>query len=90
MKNKKIITMNNKMAINTYLSTIESEKQISKQEQGQKHRNGDHMEGYQQGEGRGRIGQKVQRIRSINVRYKMDGEVMNSTGSGKTKELVVC
>ena len=48
------------------------------------------MEGYQQGEGRGRIGQKVQRIRSINVRYKMDGEVMNSTGSGKTKELVVC
>ena len=88
--------MNSKMTTNSQLSTTEPKKRtnkrkkLSKQEQGQKHRNGDHMEGYQQGEGRGRIGQKVQRIRSINVRYKMDGEVMNSTGSGKTKELVVC
>ena len=30
------------------------------------------MEGYQQGSGRGRDGGKVQRIRSINGRYKID------------------
>ena len=33
------------------------------------HRNGDHMEGYQQGGG---VGGKVQGIRSINGRYKID------------------
>ena len=42
---------------------------LSKQlEQEQNHRNGDHMEGYQQGSGRGREGRKVQRISSINGR----------------------
>ena len=30
------------------------------------------MEGYQQGSGRGREGGKVQRISSINGRYKID------------------
>ena len=30
------------------------------------------MEGYQQGSGRGREEEKVQRISSINGRYKMD------------------
>ena len=35
---------------------------------GKNHRNGDHMEGYQQGSGRGREGEKLQRISSINVR----------------------
>ena len=45
--------MNIKMTTNSQLSTIESKKQkqeLSKQlEQEQKHRNGDHMEGYQWG-----------------------------------------
>ena len=42
---------------------------LSKQlEQEQIHRNRDHMEGYQQGSGRGREGGKVQRISSINYR----------------------
>ena len=42
---------------------------LSKQlEQEQNHRNGDHMEGYQQGSGKGREGGKVQRISSINGR----------------------
>ena len=42
---------------------------LSKQlEQEQNHRKGDHMEGYQQGSGRGREGGKVQRISSINGR----------------------
>ena len=46
---------------------------LSKQlEQEQNHRNGDHMEGYQQGSGRGREGAKVQRISSINDRWKID------------------
>ena len=54
-KKKKIKTMNNKMTTNSQLSTTEPKKQkqkLSKQlEQEQNHRNGDHMEGYQWGEG---------------------------------------
>ena len=64
------------MTRNSQLSTIEPNKnknKISKQlEQEQNHRNGIHMEGYQQGSGRGREGGKVQRISSINGRYKTD------------------
>ena len=39
---------------------------VSKLEQEENHRYGDHMEGYQQGGGGWRIGEKVQGIRSIN------------------------
>ena len=38
----------------------------------QNHRNRDHLEGYQRGVGGERIGEKVQGIRSINDRYKID------------------
>ena len=42
---------------------------LSKQlEQEQNYRNGDHMEGHQQGSGREREGGKVQRISSVNGR----------------------
>ena len=44
-----------------------------KLEQEQIHRNRDHMEGYQWGEGVGRMKEKVQGIRSINGRYKVGG-----------------
>ena len=69
--------MNSKMTTNSQLSTTELKKKnknkLSKQlEQEQNHRNGDHMEGYQQGRGRGREGGKVQRISSINSRQKID------------------
>ena len=54
--------MNSKMTTNSQVSTTESKKQkLSKQlEQDQNHRNGDHMEGYQQesGRGKGGIGRK--------------------------------
>ena len=72
--------MNSKMTTNSQLSTNEpqrKEKQckqkLSKQlEQEQNHRNEDHMEGYQWG-GRGRrTGEKVQGMRNINGRYKID------------------
>ena len=46
------------------------------------------MDGYQQGSGRGREGEKVQGIRSINGRYKIDREVKNSRGNGEAKELI--
>ena len=47
----------------------QNKRHLSKQlEQEQNHRNGDHMEGYQQGNGWGREGEKVQRISSINGR----------------------
>ena len=68
--------MNSKMTTNSQLSTTEPEKQkekLSKQvEQEQNHRNRDHMEGYQQGSERGREGRKVQRVSSINGRWKID------------------
>ena len=63
--------MKSKMTTNSQLSTTESKNQnkLSKQlGQEQNHRNGDHMEGYQWGGGEGRIGEKVQGIRSINGR----------------------
>ena len=46
------------------------------------------MEGYQWGGGGERMGEKVQGIRSINVRYKnRQGEVKNRIGNGEAKEL---
>ena len=51
--------MNSKMTTNSKLSTTEPKKNINKNklskqlEQEQNHRNGDHMEGYQKGSGRG-------------------------------------
>ena len=60
--------MNIKMTITSQLSTMELKKNhLSIQaEQKQKHRTGDHMEGYQQG--MGREGAKIQRISSTNGR----------------------
>ena len=64
------------MTTNSQILTTEPKKKknkLSKQlEQEQNHRNGDHMEGYQRGEGEGRMGEKVQRIRSINGRYRIN------------------
>ena len=67
---------------NSQLSITEPKKQnktknkLSKQlEQEQNHRNGDHMEGYQQGSGRGREGGKVWRLRSIIGGYKIDRDM---------------
>ena len=54
--------MNSKMTTNSQLSTTEAKKKkkLSKQrEQEQNHRNGDHMEGYKQEGGGGRMGQKL-------------------------------
>ena len=63
----RIKTMSSKVKTNSQLSTTESNKPKTKQttRTEQNHRNGDHMEGYQQGGGRGRMGHKVQGIRSI-------------------------
>ena len=51
----------------------QQQKKLSKQlEQEQNDRNGDHMEGYQWGGRGGRMGEKVQGIKSINCRHKID------------------
>ena len=61
------------MTTNSQLSTSEPKNKLSKQlEQEQNHRNGDHMEGYHWRGGGERMGEKVQGIRSINGRYKID------------------
>ena len=65
--------MNSKIT-NSQLSTTEpKKKKKGKQlEQEQNHRNGDRLEGYQLGGGEGRIGGKVQGLKSIIGRYKID------------------
>ena len=71
-----IKNMNSKMTTNSQLSTTKPKKYKNKPstqlEQKQNHRNGDHMEDYQQRGGGGRMGEKVQGIRSINGRYTID------------------
>ena len=70
--------MNSKRTTNSQLPTTElkqtkTKTKLSKQlEQEQNHRSGDHMEGYQQGGQRGRMGEKVLGIKSTNGRYKID------------------
>ena len=70
--------MNTKMTTNSQLLKTEPKKnknKLSRQlEQEQNHRNGDHMEGYQWLGGGLRGGEKVQGIRSIIGRHKIDGE----------------
>ena len=89
-------TTNTNMTTNSQLPTTETKKQrpnkLSKQlEQEENHRNGDHMEGYQWG-GVGVEWGKVQRIRSIIVRYKTDRGrlriVQNSIENGEPKDLI--
>ena len=62
-KEKKIKTMNSKMTTNSQLSITnaknKNKNKLSKQlEQEQNQRNGDHMEGDQQGVGAGRMGKR--------------------------------
>ena len=63
-KKKKIKTMNEKMAINSYLSTTESKNKLSKQEQRQNHGYGERFDGCQMGGRRGRMGEEVKGLRS--------------------------
>ena len=57
------------MTTNSQLSTPEPKNKLSKQlEQEQNHRNGDHIEGYQRRNGRGRDRGKLQRIGRLNGR----------------------
>ena len=67
-----IKNMNSKMTRNSQLSTTKpklSKQKLSKQlEQEQNHRNGDHEECYRWGGEGGRMGEKVQGIRSISGR----------------------
>ena len=59
--------MNIKMATNPQQSTTKSNNKLSKQaEQQQEHSYRDHLEGYQLGGGKGRMGEKMQGLRSTN------------------------
>ena len=70
--------MNNKMTKNSQLLTTEPKQnknktKLSKQpEQEQNHSYGHHLEGYQLGGQRERMGENVQGLESINCRYKID------------------
>ena len=74
-----IKNMNSKMITNSQLSTTEPKKKskLSKQlEHEQNHRNGDHMKGYQWRDGREEWGGKIQGIRSMVGRYKIDRRML--------------
>ena len=58
--------MNNKMAINTYLSIIEYKKQNKQAEQKQTHRYREHFDGCPKGGGLGKWVKKVKGLRSTN------------------------
>ena len=80
-KNKMIKTMNSKMTTNSQLSTTEpknkNKNKLSKQlEQEQNHGNGNRMEDYHWGVGGRRVEKKVQGLRSINGRYKIERGVL--------------
>ena len=63
------------MTMHSQLSITEPKNKntLSKQlEQEQNHRNGDYVEDYQWVRGEGRMGKKLEGIRSINGRYKID------------------
>ena len=83
------------MTTNSQLSTTEpkhthTQKQSKQLEQEQNHRSGDHMKGYQQGEGEKRMGEKVQEIRSTNGWYKIDrGRLRRVWEMEKPKNLYV-
>ena len=92
---KKIKTMNSKMTTNSQVSTAEAKNKkknkLSKQlEQEPNHRNADHTE---EGGGRGRMREKVQEIRGIIARYKIElfvqGEAKKSIGNGEIREFNV-
>ena len=66
--------MNIKKATNSQLSTTESNpppKKLSQQPE-QEQNLEDHLEGYQLGGGRGTMGEKVQGLKSIIGRHKID------------------
>ena len=88
--------MNSKMTTKSQLSTTEPKNQptnkqkLSQQlEQEENHRNGDHLEGYQRGGGRGREGGKGtgNKKHKWSVRNRQ-GEVKNSLGNVEAKELI--
>ena len=62
----------NSQLLTTTPKTKQNKKILSRLEQEQNHRNGDYVEDYQWGSEMGREGGKVQRIRSINDRWKID------------------
>ena len=85
-----IKNMNSKMTTNSQLSTTESKKQKQKTKQTTRRRTGSKKWRSHGGlsVGRGRMGEKVQGVRSINGRYKIDRGSKNSIGNGEVKELM--
>ena len=67
-----------KMSTNSQPSTAQCKNiKVSKQpEQEQNYRYGDHLEGYQLGDGMGRVAEGVQRLRSIIYKYKIDRRML--------------
>ena len=71
---KKNKTINIKITTNNYQQlNLKNKNKLRKQlEQEQNHRYGDHLEGYQLGNGMGRMEEKMQGLRSIIGRYKIN------------------
>ena len=91
---KKIKTMNCKRTANSQLLTLNLKRQKQKQTKQTTRTETDSQKwrshgGLLVGSRGGRMGEKVQDVRSINGRYKIDrGVVKNSLGNGEAKELI--
>ena len=69
--------MNIKKATNSHYQQLNVTNKLSKQpEQEKNHRYGDHLESYQLGGRRGGMEEKVQGLKSIIGRYKMNREML--------------
>ena len=93
-KKKKIKTMNSKVTIKSQLSTTESKKKQKQKQTKQTTRTGTESQiqrlfgDYQLRGVMGRMGEKVEGLRSIMDRYKIDGDIKNSIGNREAKELI--
>ena len=85
------MTTNSEVLTEPKNKTKQNKNELSKQlTQKQNHRNGDHMEGYQQGAEWAIIGEKVQGIRSVIGRHKIDrGRLRTVQEMDKPKNLYV-
>ena len=77
--------MNNKMAISTYLLTIQPRKQ-TKQTRTENHGYGEHFDGCKMGRGVGGMGEEVRGLSTNRWIQNSPGDVKYSVGNGAAKE----
>ena len=81
------MTTNSQLLTTTPKNKNKKKNKLNKQQE-QNHRNGDHMEGYQQGSGRGRGGEGTENKQHKWQVESRQGEAKNNIGNVEAKELI--